>query len=242
VYVGAAFVYRRICGEVSDGVSDVAGVGEQMERTVAVEVCRGLLYNFVSKEIGGELPDLALIAGKDHLLEGLRVRAGEMFVALQCHPVTAQIEVPAIFLLLPTFGGDFSKVIVEAVADPVIEQSFTGAFEQGRARSFRGHATPVMVSGIKTGGPFVCMEEAGDTAIATGCNERDKLGSCEDVLFVDLQRFLVNVIIHAVAMLAAAEVGQLFEQVHEAPGDPQPVSAGDDKIVNVFLCFRAAFG
>jgi len=43
-------------------------------------------------------------------------------------------------------------------------------------------------------------------------------------------------------MQTAAEISELFEQVHEAPGDPEPVGAGDDKIVDVCFFVRAAFG
>ena len=120
MYAGAAFVYRGVCGETSDGVPDAAGIGEQVESAVAVEGCGGLLYYFVAEEVRRELPDLSLVAGKEHLLEDLGVGAGEMFVALQGHLVPTHGKVPTIFLLLPTAGGEFAKIIVEAVADPVV--------------------------------------------------------------------------------------------------------------------------
>lgn len=68
-----------------------------------------------------EFPDLAIVTGKDHLLEDLGIRAGEVFAALQGHLVSAQREIPAIFLLLPAGGGEFAQVFVEAVPDPVIK-------------------------------------------------------------------------------------------------------------------------
>jgi len=80
--------------------------------------------------------------------------------------VSAQGEVPTIFLFLPAGAGESAKIIVEAVPDPVIEQSFAGAFEQRRAWGSQGFAVPVTVLGIKTGGPFVRFEEADDAAVA----------------------------------------------------------------------------
>ena len=83
MYAGSAFVYRGVCGEAPDGVPDAAGIGEQVERAVAVEGCGGLLYYFVAEEVRRELPDLALVGSKEHLLEDLGVGAGEVFAALQ---------------------------------------------------------------------------------------------------------------------------------------------------------------
>ena len=83
MYAGAAFVYRGVCGKAPDGIPRAAGIGEQVEREVAVEVRRGLLYYFVAQEIRRALPDLALVIGKNILLEDLGVGPGEVFVALE---------------------------------------------------------------------------------------------------------------------------------------------------------------
>jgi len=206
MYARTSFLYRRVCGEASDGVSHVARIGEQVEGEVAVEGCRRLLYYFVSEEVRGQFLDLTVVSAKNFLLEDLGVRAGEMFGTLEGHSQSAHVELPTVFLFLPTAGGDFPEVIIEKIAQPVVEQSFTGPFEEGRAWGSQGLAVFVVVLGIKTGGPFVGFEEADDAAVAAGGDKRDEFGGGEDVLFLNLQRFLVYVIVHTVAMLTTAEV------------------------------------
>ena len=53
VHAGTAIVYRGVCGEASDGIPGIAGVGEQMEGKVAVEAGGRLLYYFVAEKVGG---------------------------------------------------------------------------------------------------------------------------------------------------------------------------------------------
>jgi len=53
MYDSAAFLYRTFCGEASRGVAVVEKRGGEMETAVALEEYRGLLYYFISEEIGG---------------------------------------------------------------------------------------------------------------------------------------------------------------------------------------------
>ncbi len=42
-------------------------------------------------------------------------------------------------------------------------------------------------------------------------------------------------------MLMACQKGEFLEEVHEGSGDPEPVSPGDDKIVDVCFFVRTTF-
>ena len=83
MHTGAAFVYRRICGKASDGVQDAAGAREQVEREVALEGDRRLLYYLVAEKVGRQIPDLTVITRDDLLLEDIRIRPGKMFGTLK---------------------------------------------------------------------------------------------------------------------------------------------------------------
>jgi len=81
--------------------------------------------------LSGELVDPALVPVEYFLLEDIRIWPGEMFGALQTHPVTADIQIAPFFLFIPAAGGKLSEIVIQPVAQPVIQQFFTRAFEEG---------------------------------------------------------------------------------------------------------------
>ena len=79
---------------------------------------------------GAEFADFAVIAVENFLLEMLGVGTGIMFSALQAQFDTAHGQVTAFFFDLPPAGGEISQVIIEVVANAVIEEPFGATFDQ----------------------------------------------------------------------------------------------------------------
>ena len=117
---------------------------------------------------GGEFFHFAVIALENFLLKILGIRAGIMFSALQAHLDTAHVQVAALLFDLPATGGEIAQVIIEVVADAVIQEPFGATFEQ-RWLGRRCCGTVTMaVLGIPGGGPIVGIEELGQAAVAAG--------------------------------------------------------------------------
>jgi len=192
--------------------------------------------------LSGELADPALVPVENFLLEDFRVWPGKVFAALKAHPVAADIQVSSFFFFAPAAGGNLSEIVIQPVSQAVIQQLFTGALEEGRSRSAFRFAVAVKVLGIKTGGPFIGFEEADNAAIAAGRHQRDDLGGGENIFFSYFQCVFIHVIIHTIPVLMPSEISQLFKEVHQGSGDPEPVCAGDDKIIDICFLVRATFG
>ena len=78
----------------------------------------------------GEFFYFAVIAVENFLLEMLGVGAGIMFSALQAHFDPAHVQVAVLFFDLPSACGEITQVIIEIVADAVIQEPFGATFEQ----------------------------------------------------------------------------------------------------------------
>ena len=72
-------------------------------------------------------------------------------------------------------------------------------------------------------GPVVGLEELGEAAITAGGHQREELDGGKDVLFLYFQGILVDKIVHAIAMLVPAQIGQFFKEMQHGPGDPETV-------------------
>ena len=117
---------------------------------------------------GGEFFHFAVIAVENFLLEMLGIGAGIMFSALQAHFDPAHVQVAVLFFDLPSACGEITQVIIEIVADAVIQEPFGATFEQ-RWLGRRCCGTVTMaVLGIPGGGPIVGIEELGQAAVAAG--------------------------------------------------------------------------
>jgi hypothetical protein len=92
-----------------------------MEDKMALEKYWRLLYYFIPEEVRRQIFDLSLIAGEDPLLEDLGIWPGKMLAALQGHPMPVPVEVPAVFLPLPSSRGKSPEIIIQAVANTVVE-------------------------------------------------------------------------------------------------------------------------
>jgi len=157
--------------------------------------------------LSGELADPALISVENFLLEDFGVWPGIVFGTLQTHPVTADIQVSSFFLFAPAAGGKFSEIVIQPVADPVVQQLLPNPLEEGGSRGAFRLAVAVKVLGIKTGGPFVSFEEPDNAAVAAGRHQGDDLGGGENIFLLYFQSVFVDVIIHTVPVLTTSQIG-----------------------------------
>ena len=95
---------------------------------------------------------------------------------------------------------------------------------------------------IISDGPVIRPEKPRQASIAAGRHQGDEFSGGENIFLFYLQCFLIDEIIHAIPVLAAAQVGEFFIAMHQRPGDPKPVCPGDDKIIDVRIFVCAAFG
>ena len=79
---------------------------------------------------GGEFADFSVIAVDNFLLKVLGIGAGIMFSALEAHFDTAHVQIAALFFGFPAACGEIAQVIIEVVADAVIQEPFGATFDQ----------------------------------------------------------------------------------------------------------------
>jgi len=79
---------------------------------------------------GDEFFHFAVIAVENFLLKIFGIGAGIMFSALQAHFDTPHVQVASLFFDFPAAGGEVTQVIIEVVADAVIQEPFGATFEQ----------------------------------------------------------------------------------------------------------------
>ena len=188
-----------------------------------------------------QLIDAAGITLQDALLEIAGIRAGVVFCILKGHGVAFAVAVAAFFFFLPSFRGPALQEVIEPVTPTVVEELFQDRFNNRFRKWSVGFFFPRAIMREVMCGPVVRIEETGQSAVATGGHEGDHLRGGEDVLFFYFQRFFVYVIVHAIPVLAVAQVAYFLIQMHKGSGYPKTIATGDDEVVDVCFLVGKAF-